>query len=91
MARAPHDQTAFADAAETHDERWIAPRAALDGFAELRPGHTGSLRLNFPRKLRLALKQALRHRTIHAVLVTDGSAVAGIDTIHRVHVRLRMH
>jgi hypothetical protein len=63
----------------------------LDGFAELRPGHTGSLRLNFPRKLRLALKQALRHRTIHAVLVTDGSAVAGIDTIHRVHVRLRMH
>jgi hypothetical protein len=63
----------------------------LDGFAELRPGHTGSLRLNFPRKLRLALKQALRHRTIHAVLVTDGSDVAGIDTIHRVHVRLRMH
>jgi 8-oxo-dGTP pyrophosphatase MutT (NUDIX family) len=29
LARAPFDQAAFADATETHDERWITPRDAL--------------------------------------------------------------
>lgn len=30
LARAPRDQAAFADAMETHDERWITPRNALE-------------------------------------------------------------
>jgi 8-oxo-dGTP pyrophosphatase MutT (NUDIX family) len=42
VARAPHDQTAFADAAETHDERWIAPRAALEQH------RAGKLHLVYP-------------------------------------------
>jgi hypothetical protein len=66
------------------------PLVLLDGSVTLKAGHRGKLRLNFPHKLRNALKRALRHRVIHGVLVVQASVVEGATTTHRVTLRVRL-
>ena len=66
------------------------PEVLLDGYAELRPGHAGTIRLRFPRKLRTALTKVLHHGAIHGVLVVQASVVEGITTMHRVTVRIAL-
>jgi hypothetical protein len=66
------------------------PEVLFDGYAELRPGHAGTIRLRFPRRLRTALTKVLHHGAIHGVLVVQASMVEGITTMHRVTVRIAL-
>jgi hypothetical protein len=70
--------------------RSVHPLVLLDGSVTLRAGHRGELRLNFPHKLRNALKKARRHRVIHGVLVVQASVVEGATTTHSVTLRIRL-